>query len=191
MTIRARYLVIPAALALLVTGCDKDSTGGTGGIVTSGKVSFSYSGDLSGAFSAEGAVPMQNQTEATWAMALRDTEFDELAVWANRTRAGGKFDQVIVTVPNSGTGQFVVGELGENDAFVQLHIGITGTNVPTAEAMCDVIDGVVTVASVSDDRVRGSFSGTASCVDGELNEIGEIQIASGQFDTPVYDSDDV
>ncbi|HYW06500.1 MAG TPA: hypothetical protein VE913_06070, partial [Longimicrobium sp.] len=47
--------------------------------------------------------------------------------------------------------------------------------------------GTIRVTSASDDRVRGTFSGTAISFDLETGqEFGTMQIRNGEFDVPVY-----
>jgi hypothetical protein len=146
----------------------------------SGNLSFSHSGAITGTFSASGSVLVANPDAATWAAAERDDANQAIDIVAHVAHPSNTSDDIVVHFPQLTPGTVTVA----NGANVVMTFG--RTTAGTAAWTCGLASGSVVVTSVSNTRVRGSFSGSGACVPASGNP-ATFSAANGSFDVPLAD----
>jgi hypothetical protein len=171
-TIRSRAFL--AALIAAATGCG-DSTGPG---PRTGSLSFAHSGAVAGTYSASGSIlGTSDPRAATWAAGSPDDANQAIDVMASTPRPSNTIDHVIIQVPAS-TGSVAIGD----GAVVAIAFGQAPGGAATWT--CTLGSGTVVVASLSGDRVIGSFSGTGSCL-GSSTGLVAFTVTDGSFDVPL------
>lgn len=195
-----RGTALLAASLLVLAGCGDDTTGSSG--EDAGELSFTYSGDVSGSFAASsrsvdpGIRPPAPGTELAIGTRSPDANGGVQVVGidpAGTGRQGTTGDVVALSIPvSSGSATFRVSPtcLDEDCPFVLValdtEISANVSRVPTG-TFWFMEEGTIRVTSASDERVRGTFSGTAISFDLETGEdFGTMEIRNGAFDVPVY-----
>lgn len=174
---RSRHILRAAGFAVLV-GCS-DSTGTSG---LSGTLTFSYSGDLSGSFSATGSIPLSGENTAPWAVGGRDDTDGAVVALASQPQSGGTYNYVIVVVPRTTVGNANIDvncSPSATCAAVLFDIGVND-NTGTSQQTCFLDAGTVAITSISGSRAQGTFSGTGTCVS-STNVQTVINITGGAF----------
>jgi hypothetical protein len=189
-----------AASLLVLAGCGDDTTGSSG--EEAGELSFSYSGDVSGSFAASGRSvdpSIRSPTPGTEiAIGTRspDANAGVQVVGIDPEGSGSQGrtgDVVALSIPvTTGSATFRVSPtcLDEDCPFVlvALDTEITASVSPTPSGTFWFMEtGTIRVTSASDERVRGTFSGTAISFDlATGQDFGTMEIRNGSFDVPVY-----
>ncbi len=175
---RSRYTLLAASLVGLV-GCSDSSTGSSG---LSGTLSFSYSGDLSGSFSATGSLPLSGQNTVAWAVGGRDAAEEWVAAQASQPQSGGTYNYVIVIIPRItvGTSNIDANCSAATCAAVLFELGVND-GAGTSQQTCFLDAGTVAITSISGRRAQGTFSGTGTCIS-SVNANSNVNITGGTFD---------
>jgi hypothetical protein len=191
-----RFLVFGTFL-LALSACDgTDATGPRGNV---GALRFSAQGGArlpAATYDARGQVELDPSGEfALGEWAFGRTGAAHLVVVASQPAAagGGRHDMVTLFLPpgvRAGTTFAPVRDCAfgvpRNCAELFLSFGVTLLDV-APEFSCSWTGGQVRVAERTRQRIRGTFSGTASCGSAE-GTIGEtIHLTGGSFDVPVRD----
>jgi hypothetical protein len=168
--------ILVGALLAVTAGCG-DGTG-PGGL--SGSVSFSHSGATTGTFSASGSVLVADPEASTWAAGTRDDASQSIDVEGYIAHPSGTHDYAHVQFPQLTPGTVTVA----NGASVTIVFGQPETG--TATWYCTLTSGSVVVTSLSSNRVRGSFSGSGTCVPASGSPVA-LTVTDGSFDVPLVD----
>jgi hypothetical protein len=176
----SKRLVIGASLVLLA-GC-KDSNSPTG---FQGTVSFSYSGAISGNFSATGAMPAsQSQWEtSSWAAGEVSTTDGVTYVVSVSPRSATTNDFAFFYAERitTGSSDFSV-NCSTNCAYGTFEFGVQNVTGNSWLQSCTMVSGTVTITEVSSTRIKGTFSGTAECFAPGSSVPQSLTIANGSFD---------
>jgi len=195
----ALRLAVALGVALTLAACDGGGPGDPNPPETGGTVSFTFSGDQSGSFSAAGMRQgsPENPAFGTWAAAGWSQEEQQLAVAAFRGRTAPAGDWFVLGLGNTtGTGTVTLDGApcleGEEDGCA---MGILGFDVrepgefdPTNDRVYAILSGTVTITTFTADRLRGTFSGTAVHLLDHFTSAPEprtLTIAGGSFDVPL------
>lgn len=183
---RSTLLAVLAATAALAA-C-KDATGDNG--VGSGSVSFTYSGARSGSYSAKGEfekVGTSSFVKKSFAtgVSLRDANGDVIGIlgYVPVTATTGH-QAVLVLPPVSGGETLEIDPTCEGVTFCPL--GLITFDINPDEQFDDsegylFTGGTVHVTSVANNRLKGTFSGTAVDITGTQT----LTVTNGSFDVPL------
>jgi hypothetical protein len=175
--VRFKPLVLVASLALL-PGC-KDSSGPSG---LNGTLSFSYSGALTGNFSASGQFNPVNMETVSWAAGERDEANGILFVGAAVPRNATSHDILGIEIERLTPGTATIAaNCNTNCAFVALIFGNDNTGSSFLLG-CDIETGTVTITEISTTRARGTFSGNGTCFPPAGGNPQAFAVANGAFD---------
>lgn len=197
-----KKLLIPCLALAALAACDgAEGIGGVDDPIGSLRFSHSALPNLpAGSYDAEGDARLS----PTGQFALGDWAFGQLSASANdplvvlasqpSVNGGGRHDMASLDLPRDVRS-------GEN-LSVTIDCGLGGPNARCTEVLvsfgltprgdnpehgCQMNNGQVRVTSRADGRIKGTFSGSLSCV-GTASEGPEtLQVASGSFDVPVVD----
>jgi hypothetical protein len=180
----SRFLFV-AGVSLLAACSD---SGGPSG--QSGSLAFTYSGGVSGSYSATGNVPA-NQAQfntSTWAVGSRDEPNQSLLIESVATRAGARYDLVFLQIDRLVTGSSAV-DLNCDPDIVDACTGLVvffgvSTLDDNAQFLCGLETGQVTITSITDTRAQGTFSGSGFCTDENFVE-SAFTLSGGTFDVPL------
>jgi hypothetical protein len=172
--------ILIGGLLAVTAGCG-DGTG-PGGV--SGSVSFSHSGATTGTFSASGSVLVADPQTATWAAGTRNDASQSIDVEGYVAHPSSTHDYVHVHFPQLTAGTVTVA----NDATVSIVFGQPQTGAATW--YCTLTSGSVVLTSLSSARVRGSFSGSGSCLPSTGSPVA-FTVTDGSFDVPLVDINDL
>jgi hypothetical protein len=175
--VRFKPLVLVASLALL-PGC-KDSSGPSG---LNGTLSFSYSGAMTGNFSASGEFNPLTMETAAWAAGERDDVDGILFVGAAVPRNSTSHDVLGIEIERLSPGTATISaNCTTNCAFVALIFGSENTGSGFLLA-CDIEAGTVTITEITTTRARGTFSGNGTCFAPGTGNPQAFAVANGAFD---------
>lgn len=170
-------------LALALTAaCDESPTDET--TYPSGSLSFTYASDnspLSGTFAAIGAISPDAEND-TWAAAVRQ---DGGAVMMGNQVSGSAENVALVSLPNAAVGNTPVTEECDTACASVSFILEKTVDGTTRSYMCDMTSGTISVGTLTNSRITGTFSGTGYCSTLEDDNAPTISITNGAFDTPV------
>ena len=178
-SLKTRQLFYFLAACLLVLGdaCKKDNSSST---QDPGTLSFSYSGDISGNFSATGNYPnpppANGDIYVEWTKAER---FERIIDLFNKENWVGIFANFPTsqTMPESNSIHFVLANKGTGT--YPLVNAWTNTEVYLKGELFAFIGGNITVTYFKNGRIRGTFEGSAKTGGSPARN---IQITNGQFD---------
>ncbi|HEX2077669.1 MAG TPA: hypothetical protein VHG08_08165 [Longimicrobium sp.] len=168
------------------------------GRADAGFLSFTYSGDESGryfAFGEPGGASGTTLTGENFAAArhyvLGSPPFQRLgtAITSTDRSGAGLSDHVPLQFPGPlRTGTFVVNSCGRGGAFCPVvNIVLDADDVVDgggSQARYFTLQtGTITIESIDDGRIRGTFEGTA------VGETGQFVVTDGRFDVPVTEVD--
>ena len=174
-------LVIGASLALLAS-CKDSSTSPSG---FSGTLSFSYSGAITGNFSASGVMPAATGAMETsaWAAGEVSTVDGVTYVAAATPRNSTSHDffgfYVERTTPGSSSAS---DNCTSNCAFVGFEFGMQNGAGNTWLQICSLTTGTVAITEITATRVKGTFSGTGECVPFGSSTPQAFTVTNGTFD---------
>lgn len=177
-------------LLLALAGCeglfDVDSSGVS-------RVEFTHTGFAGGAaglYSAVGEVPVGEMPYGNWAFAERTGQRPPgVHIAASRPAADARFDLVAIVLPSGvGAGDRItfqeMCETVPTCGYMSLELGVRAPT-ESSRMLCWVRRGELRVRTLTDERVAGTFSGTAVC--GGVP--GETQVTAGEFDVAMLDPD--
>jgi hypothetical protein len=170
-----------------------------------GVLTFTYSGDESGRFfafgepdSVVGSTPMGAEFAAAvhyFAGVPSREEFGTAISSTARGRAGLS-DLVHIQFPGAlQTGTFTISTCGRGGGpfcpliAIVLDVDNRVEGGGTQVRYYEFTSGTITIESVEDGRVRGTFSGTAVSTNWTTGETSTIVITDGRFDVPVSEHD--
>jgi hypothetical protein len=192
---RTAFAALPLVLALQV-GCDSSTGPDDSGV---GSLSFTYTGAINGSFQASGEMDLDSPDLPEFTTgATAAVQEDLLSLFAFRTRTAPRGDFFVLLLGQvTTTGTFDLNPLGcAQQNISQCRIGVFVPNLNPSE-FDDVLDldmieeqayvlaiGSVTVTSISNTRIRGTFQGIA--FRGTDPSIGNmLNINNGTFDMPI------
>ncbi|HEU4562781.1 MAG TPA: hypothetical protein VFS20_33435 [Longimicrobium sp.] len=172
-----------AGAVALLAACN-DSTGGSG--TGPGSLSFSYSGDRVGSYSASGTYRPRGSSfdKVPFAVGVRSSGSD-LAVLSYQPVTSTTGDMVLLAVSGvSQTGSYSLASdnCGSNDCPLALLLFDTNPDLEEDDSQVFAFSsGTLNVTSISSGRMTGTFSGTAETFFAD----SVITISNGSFDLPV------
>jgi hypothetical protein len=191
-----KQLHYPALLLVfaltLIPGCGRDDPAGPE--IREGVVRFGYTGDRGGAYEAQGEFRLVDGTtlqQGSWAVAARDT-LRELTVLAFNSPAGQRGDLLILP-------------LGRVTQTGTISLDCTGAGCPrggvifgalalgprsSTETLYGITQGSVTIDTLTETRIAGSFNGRAFRLDTALvrDTTRILTVRDGRFGVPIRDN---
>lgn len=175
------------------------------GRADAGVLAFTYTGDETGRFFAFGEPDSVSGSAPMGAEFARATHFylgiptrQEFgtAVTATARAPGGLQDGIHIQFPGPlQPGTYNISTCGRGGGpfcpLINLSFGSDPSVVGggTETRYYSFTSGTITIQSVQDGRVRGTFSGTAVSTDWSTGETSTIVITDGRFDVPVTERD--
>lgn len=179
--IRGSFLIVAGVSLLAACG---DSSGPSG---ESGTLSFTYSGGVSGSYTASGGLPASQAqfNTTTWSAGYKDVPNQTLQLQSVAARTGGRFDLVALTIDRIVPGNSTVDincdpTIANGCAGFAVFFGVSNTT-GDAQFLCGFQTGQLTITSITDTRAQGSFSGSGFCLDENLVE-SAFTASAGAFD---------
>ena len=171
--------LILAASLLLLAGCKSDSTNPA---VLTGSLDFTYSGGISGTFTVSGQFPTSTTSQETTPWAAGEVVSGTTSVVAAMPRNATSHDFFLMDLPRTTVGSStVVSGCTVNCADVFIVFGnANGTGSGFLQS-CFLLTGTLSITEISATRVKGTFSGTGSCV-GPTGTTTTFTITGGTFD---------
>ena len=169
-------MVVALSLAALV-GC----SGSPGpDLDVSGTLAFSYSGGVSGTFSASGPFVL-DPAAADYAVGGRDGA--SIVIAASRPRTAMTHDVVSMVIPRLTSGSSIVDDtcLSFECAGLLLTLGESNDDGFGFLQACHLTVGTLTIATIGDERATGTFSGTGEC-SSSTNATTAFEVTDGTFD---------
>lgn len=183
-----RGLAVLAALAATVS-CSDDPTAPTGG---SGTFAFTFGGTMvSGSYSATGDY-VANQASSTqaWAAGFRETGTTLVGAVALQPKANARYDMAILSIDRNTAGTSTVDANCDPEGTSTctgfgLFYNFSDQANSSGEIICALETGSVTIASIDNNRMSGSFSGSGTCVNLDTFAEGTFTVSSGSFNVPM------
>jgi hypothetical protein len=164
-------------IALAVVGCANDVTSPAPSVEG---LAFNYSGGMSGTFSANGE-PDTTGTRA-WAGAWEIEGTPLLILSALLPRTATTHDVVGILVPRTTPGTSTIATICPPEGCADLFVTFGRQNGGNDYLQgCHIVSGTVTIATISEARVTGSFTGTGVCFNNAGGE-STFNVTSGAFD---------
>ncbi|HET6231376.1 MAG TPA: hypothetical protein VFE05_14985 [Longimicrobiaceae bacterium] len=195
---RAIRAALAAAVIAVLPACD-DSTGSGNG--RAGSMSFSFSGSTSGSFAADGRIPSATSSRFDYrpfAAAVRADSLVLLLAYDHGSGTRGDLTSLFLEQPTPGRSY----SLDANACFLADPSGascatgffLRNTDLNQESDVLEVpfffTSGTVTVTSVSDTEIEGTFSGTAEADDGVPGTaLQTVIVTNGRFKMPIASSD--
>lgn len=169
-----KYRVAFALLVLAASCSDSPSTPIVG---FNGALSFTYTGGGGGTHTADGdftAITSSNLYTTDWAYGVRSEVDVVLGIVSNQPRTATSHDMTILAVNRLTTGSSSISA----DCDPDVDAGCTGVvffrgqsnTFTTYEHYCILTTGTVNIASISNSRATGTFSGSGFCFDVDSND---------------------
>ena len=183
---------IVALLALAVTASCGDGGTDPGDLAASGTVAFSYNGGsllAAGSYSATGGMPLtSNDIEShTWAAGYRDPdENNNLAVMGSVSRSS-RYDWALMYFDRStaGTSTIDIDCTANACAGMVFWYNQSDGSATAGEVYCGLETGTMTIATISNTRATGTFSGTGTCFTLDAVTESSFTVTNGTFDVPI------
>lgn len=187
MIFRTRAFTAMAAASMLATAaCESATNSDEAG---EGSLSFSYTGEVTGSFSATGGYDRLRPNASNWAVGNRGTlETGEAAVgiYARADRAADDLvDDFLLLVQEPRVGTFTCTEATADTCPIAAFL-ILGTS-PTSEdseAIYASVSGTVNITTINEDRATGNFVLTMEPFTLE-EAVDSVQVTSGTFNVPL------
>jgi hypothetical protein len=174
-------VALAVAISAATAACGDDENSGL-----NGSLSFNHSGAISGSFSAVGRFPLFGEFgTSAWAMGSRDDQNDVIGVIAVSPGETGRYDMIVLAVPRVAPGSATIDAncSGAACAVVSIEFGLSEDDSDFSH-LCFLDAGTVSISSISDTRVSGSFSGTGTCTD-DTGATTSFGVTSGSFNVPL------
>lgn len=194
MTMIRYSALLLAALLAVTAACNRDDPAGP--TTREGVVRFSYSGDQTGTFEAQGEfrlVDSNTLQPGSWAVAGRDTSMELTVLALNATTVVGDRGNLLILplgrVPQTGTISLNCAEAECPRAGVIFNAFALGSRSAT-EALYGITQGSVTVDTLTESRIAGTFTGRAIRFDVNLvpDSTRTLTITNGRFGVPIRDN---
>jgi hypothetical protein len=149
-------------------------------------VQFGFTGSLlgNGSYSASGTLtsPSNPPSNANWAAGEKDESGPTTTIHALQTHSGGAtIDEFLMTIPRTTTGSSTVDiDCSSNCADMLVFFGFN-TTTGTTQFICGLESGTLSISSISESRVSGTFSGSGSCLDDNFADAGTFAVTNGTF----------
>lgn len=183
---KPRILLAALPLAALLAACDDPS--GPGQAEDESRIDISYTGGVSGTFSAQGD-PRLTSAPNTQTFAIGHSYPEGwFEVIAYSQAGGNRFSVATVTVPGVVVGQAVaIDRLCAEDICADVTIGLDmgQANGSVAAHTCSLETGTIRVTALTATRASGTMSGSGFCNPGGGGDRVPFQITSGSFDVDV------
>jgi hypothetical protein len=185
---------LPAILALLMSCSDAGPVLLEALPELPGTVAFTYNGTvMSGTFNAVGKLPAQNQmTTTTWTIGLRYVDFGTVGLNAHVPGNGIRYTLDLYVRRNTPGSSPVNGDCGPGPGIsctgVVMFLDYPGGFSTVNPNSCVLGSGTVTITSMSETRMAGTFSGTGVCISGTGSGptvTSFFEVTSGSFDVPL------
>lgn len=186
-----KRLAVLVSLAALMA-CGSDSVTNPINAVTSGSLSFNYTGGGGGSYNATGGISSATLASTpyttTWAAGYKDATDNSTNIASNIPRTSTTSDVVVITIKGqtATTGTINVncvtsGTVACNS--VNLLLGQSSSGA-TFSNICSLESGSVTLASISSTNATGSFSGSGMCFSSAGTTSAWVVI-NGAFNVPL------
>lgn len=175
-----RRLLLAASLAVFA-GCKSDSNAPTG---LNGNVTFTFSGAASGTYNATGTLPTGgNVTTSTWSAGFVSTSEGAVFVESATPGSASTHNFFFLSIARTTAGSAGVDPNCSANVCTDLFFELGAPNSGTAEATqtCVLESGTVVITEITATRVKGTFSGTGTCVS-SAGAIDDINVTGGSFD---------
>jgi hypothetical protein len=152
-------------------------------------LAFSYAGGLAGTFSAGGEFDSTGTKPWAGAWRLEGTPF--LVIAAVSPRSGSTHDVVGLILPRTTPGTSTISTVCPTDGCADLFATFGRENAGGGDGFlqgCHLVSGSVTIASITETRVTGSFTGTGACFSNSDGE-SSFSVTGGVFDLPLMSSE--
>lgn len=175
-----RHMLLAVSIAAFTAGCGDDDP-----LNLNGALSFSHSGSVSGTFNASGRVPLFGEFGSTaWAAGGRDVQNGAVVAMAILPAPSQRYHMALITIERLTPGSASIGSSCTSGcAFIAVEFG-TSESDSDFSFNCFITSGTAAIASISDNRVSGTFSGTGTCTD-PSNVTTSFAISNGSFDVPL------
>jgi hypothetical protein len=182
---RSKNLRLAASLAVLV-GCSSDAASPAAVNPLSGTLAFSYSGGISGTFSASGAISAGTSLTGTYAVGARDQTNTGTLVVASLPRSTTTSDIVAMQIPmlTSGSSTVDVNCVATVCAYFVVLFGNADSGAGTYVQACTLTTGTLAIATISSSRATGTFSGTGECLSPTF-AVSAFTVTGGTFDVAI------
>lgn len=187
MTVRTRAPLAIATLALLALSACESATESF--IAPEGSVTFSFAGDDSGAYDATGGFDQQRPGSSAFAVGTsgflqNGTEAMIVLSHVPRANDGNVADEFLLTLENPEVGEVTCAADAEDCSFsATFFIGATRTGA--TDEIYTSVSGTVSITSLNEDRVRGTFSLEMESVVEEGETPRTTEVTGGTFDVPL------
>ena len=168
-----------AAVVLALAACG-DSTGNDDS--NRGSVEFNYSGAVSGSFDSDGEFRRGATTANTFSAAIINE--DGITLIGNKARASGRSDLFALVMPERrGTTTCTFDDF-DCEMFGFFFVNLS-ENAEQADYFFAGWEGSVNVTSLTEDRVRGTFSLTLEDEEFSTGTPPTVRLRNGTFDVPI------
>lgn len=171
------------ALVLAAAACGDGATESQ--VDDIGRALFTYAGDFSGTFAAEGEMRLSRGTpleRGSWAGG--GIVQGELNVIAFNQRGGGA-DYLFINLPRAAVGVYDIPiecvDAGDPSCPSVVFAMAEDIENDEVQTLCGIARGTVRVTDVGGGRARGTFDGTLHCLLAEGGD-GEAELTGGTFD---------
>lgn len=145
-----------------------------------GMLAFSYSGGVTGMFSASG-VFSTDVGAANYAVGGRASNGTVIVASLPRTATTSDLVDMMIPRLTSGSSLVDVACLTADCARLVLLLGSPNADDGDAAQVCRLTMGTLTITTISDSRATGTFSGTGQCTSSTLATT-EFAVTGGTFD---------
>jgi hypothetical protein len=152
-------------------------------------LAFSYAGGLTGTFSAGGE--FDSTGTRPWAGAWRVDGAPFIVIAGVSPRSGTTHDVVALILPRTTPGTSTIANVCPPDGCADFFATFGRENAGGGNGFlhgCHIVSGSVTIATITDTRVTGSFTGTGACFSNTDAE-SSFSVTGGAFDLPLMSSD--
>jgi hypothetical protein len=178
--------------AIFVAGCS-DGPAAPATVGESGSLSFAFTGARgAGTYTAAGALPANRAATlgtAAWASAQRDDTTSTLTVIGSIPHTSQTWDLATLELPRltPGTDSIDISNCSSETCAEVLVLFGTRIDDFSTEYFCIVLNGSLTLATISATHASGSFSGSGTCISTAGVET-PFTLTNGAFDVGILTS---
>lgn len=166
---------------LALAACGRDGTGPTE--ASANLFRFDFTGATSGTYLAEGLPPEDGSIRGSYAVSYPGIG-EDFALYSFRATVAPRGDFFLLTAPPV-PGTYKV-ECDEVDRcfflFGYMNLDASTRGHDAGEKRFVIQSGSVTVTTVTDGRVQGTFAGSGITVDRPTGAVGTLVVSDGRFD---------
>jgi hypothetical protein len=177
-------LAVAAASLLAISACNESSTGSS--LVAEGSVTFTYTGAEAGTYNATGRFDRQNPERGTYGvggLAILQGGEAAVVVYGQYARSDQLYDQFILSTETPEVGTYTC-ETGDLTCSFGGFFFVGATEEGETEGFYTSVGGTLTITSVNEDRVRGTFALQLEALD-VSDDPPAVQVTGGTFDVPI------